>query len=185
SISAVYDDAASHNEVLESRVDLEVQDRIDAILHEKYKSISLGLGWIALQNDMVPTKDTIDLPSGLGYYLDDVDQLFENYPPIRMVFSAAGEELFKSANGDARKLAIIEKRWVGDQTLDELGEQFGITRERVRQLEKQMRDDFNQDRVIYDAVLEKIERFIGHATRLDILRDRFPDLTTQAEIGRA
>ena len=44
SISAVYDDAASHNEVLESRVDLEVQDRIDAILHEKYKSISLGLG---------------------------------------------------------------------------------------------------------------------------------------------
>ena len=44
-----------------------------------------------------------------------------------------------------------------------------------------MRDDFNQDRVIYDAVLEKIERFIGHATRLDILRDRFPDLTTQAE----
>lgn len=181
SISAVYDDAASHNEVLESRVDLEVQDRIDAILHEKYKSISLGLGWIALQNDMVPTKDTIDLPSGLGYYLDDVDQLFENYPPIRMVFSAAGEELFKSANGDARKLAIIEKRWVGDQTLDELGEQFGITRERVRQLEKQMRDDFNQDRVIYDAVLEKIERFIGHATRLDILRDRFPDLTSQAE----
>lgn len=160
------------------------QDKMEAyanqILHEKYKKISLGMGWIALQNDLVPTADTISLPPEVSKHFYEAAKLFQDYPPLRMVFAEATAELIRATEGDERKIAIINQRWVGNETLDDVGECFGITRERVRQLELDLRQNFNENRSFYDAVLAKIERFIGRATRLETLRDRFPNLTEQA-----
>jgi RNA polymerase sigma-32 factor len=48
-------------------------------------------------------------------------------------------ELF-SADANERELAILSERILAEEpkTLQELGDQFGLTRERVRQLEKQL-----------------------------------------------
>ena len=160
------------------------QDKMEAyanqILHEKYKKISLGMGWIALQNNLVPTADTISLPPEVSKHFYEDAKLFQDYPPLRMVFAKATAELIRATEGDERKIAVINQRWVGNETLDDVGECFGITRERVRQLELDLRQNFNENRSFYDAVLAKIERFIGHAARLETLRDRFPNLTEQA-----
>jgi RNA polymerase sigma-32 factor len=41
---------------------------------------------------------------------------------------------------DARRRALFDARWLGDEapTLEEMGERFGVTRERARQLEQGM-----------------------------------------------
>lgn len=150
------------------------------VLHEKYSKLSLGMGWIALQNDLIPTAQTIDLPPEVSKHFQEAAHLFQAYPPLRMVFAEATSELLSAAEGDERKLAIINRRWVGNETLDDVGALFGITRERVRQLELDLRQAFNQNRAFYDAVLAKIERYIGHAVRLETLRERFPELMDQA-----
>ena len=117
------------------------------------------MGWIDLKNDLIPTPGTISLPPEVSNKFSEVAHLFENYPPLLMVFEEAIQELIDAAKGDERKFAIIAKRWIGDATLDGLGNQFGITRERLRQLEVELREDFNRSRNFYDAVLAKIERF--------------------------
>src|SRR5699024_8742275 len=143
--------------------DASSQQELDAyvasVLDEKYRQLSLGLGWIDLKNDLIPTPSTISLPPEVSNKFSEVAHLFENYPPLLMVFEEAIQELIDAAKGDERKFAIIAKRWIGDATLDGLGNQFGITRERLRQLEVELREDFNRSRNFYDAVLAKIERF--------------------------
>ena len=139
------------------------------------------MGWIDLKNDLIPTPGTISLPPEVSNKFSEVAHLFENYPPLLMVFEEAIQELIDAAKGDERKFAIIAKRWIGDATLDDLGNQFGITRERVRQLEVELREDFNKPRDCYDAVLAKIERFIGRAIRLYVLEERFPFLMDRAQ----
>ena len=124
------------------------QEELDAfaasVLHEKYRQLSLGMGWIDLKNDLIPTPGTISLRPKVSGKFNEVAQLFENYPPLLMVFEEATQELVNAAKGDERKLAIIAKRWIGDATLGDLGNYFGITRERVRQLEVELREDFNR-----------------------------------------
>ena len=165
--------------------DASSQQELDAyaasVLDEKYRQLSLGMGWIDLKNDLIPTPGTISLPPEVSNKFSEVAHLFENYPPLLMVFEEAIQELIDAAKGDERKFAIIAKRWIGDATLDDLGNQFGITRERVRQLEVELREDFNKPRDCYDAVLAKIERFIGRAIRLYVLEERFPFLMDRAQ----
>lgn len=139
------------------------------------------MGWIDLKNDLIPTPGTISLPPEVSNKFSEVAHLFENYPPLLMVFEEAIQELIDAAKCDERKFAIIAKRWIGDATLDDLGNQFGITRERIRQLEVELREDFNKPRDCYDAVLAKIERFIGRAIRLYVLEERFPFLMDRAQ----
>ena len=115
-----------------------------SVLDEKYRQLSLGTGWIDLKNDLIPTPGTISLRPKVSGKFNVVAQLFENYPPLLMVFEEATQELVNAAKGDERKLAIIAKRWIGDATLGDLGNYFGITRERVRQLEVELREDFNR-----------------------------------------
>lgn len=161
------------------------QEKLDAyaakVLHEKSRMLSLGMGWIELKNDLIPTASTVSLPPEVNEHFPVVTEFFQNYPPLLMTFEEATRELVNAAQGDERKLAIISQRWIGDATLDDIGSQFKITRERVRQLEVELRHDFNQSRHFYDAVLAKIERYIGKSIRLYELQQRFPYLMERAK----
>lgn len=133
------------------------------VLHEKYRQLSVGMGWIALKNDLIPTAETISLPAEISSSFQEVIQLFQDYPPLLMVFEQAAQELVDAAQSDPRKIAIITRHWVGNDDLDSIGQKFGCTQEQMRELETQLRHEFNQNRHFYHAVLAKIERFIGKA----------------------
>src|SRR5699024_8220405 len=117
-----------------------------SVLDVQYMQLSLVTGCIVLHHDLMPTPGTITLRPVDSNKFSRVAHLFEYYPPLLMVFEEAIQELIDATKGDERKFAIIAKRWIGDATLDDLGNQFGITRERVRQLEVELREDFNKPR---------------------------------------
>src|SRR5699024_2533666 len=104
--------------------DASSQQELDAyaasVLDEKYRQLSLGMGWIDLKNDIFPTPGTIALPPALSNKSSEVAHLLENYPLLPTVFEEAIQELIDAAKCDERKFAIIAKRWIGDATLDDL-----------------------------------------------------------------
>lgn len=130
------------------------------------------MGWIALKNDLIPTAETISLPAEISSSFEEVTQLFQDFPPLLMVFEEAAQELVDAAQSDPRKIAIITRHWVGNDDLDSIGQKFGCTQEQMRELETQLRHDFNQNRHSYDAVLAKIERFVGKAIPFHALEER-------------
>ena len=44
------------------------------------------MGWIDLKNDLIPTPGTISLPPEVSNKFSEVAHLFENYPPLLMIF---------------------------------------------------------------------------------------------------
>ena len=61
------------------------------------------MGWIDLKNDLIPTLGTISLPPEVSNKFSEVAHLFENYPPLLMVFEEAIQELIDAAKGNERK----------------------------------------------------------------------------------
>ena len=59
---------------------------------------------------------------------------------VQSMLKAKLAEFKRGLEGKDKDLAIFEKRLVADEplTLQELGDQFGISRERVRQLEQRL-----------------------------------------------
>lgn len=177
--------ALSHENAETADASTNQREELDAhaakVVHAKYRQLSLGLGWIALKNDQIPTADTISLPSEISSSFDEVMHLFQDYPPLLMVFEEAAQELVNAAKDDERKIAIITRHWIGDDDLDSIGLEFGCTQTQMRELETQLRHDFNHNRQFYDAVLTKIERFIGKAIPFHELAERFPYLMSTAD----
>ena len=85
-------------------------------------------------------------------------------------------QLVDAAGDDERKLAIIERRWLGQQTLDELGSAFGITRERIRQLERNLVQDCEGNCDLFDEVVALIAERINPLVRVDDLIEELPAL---------
>lgn len=84
--------------------------------------------------------EKIDLPAPLAekrkmiapYFAESERAVFEQFvAELRTVFGI-----------DRRFSAILERRWIGGATLEELGSSFDVTRERARQLESQLRIAF-------------------------------------------
>ncbi|WP_179129717.1 exonuclease domain-containing protein [Corynebacterium pacaense] len=59
--------------------------------------------------------------------------------PLHDLVDQATAEIIALGSGDQRHALIVEKRLLGDATLEQLGELAGVTRERIRQLEKPVR----------------------------------------------
>lgn len=87
----------------------------------------------------------------------------------RSLWNQAFDELTRFAAGDPRLQLIVQERLLGDSTLEELGVELGVTRERVRQLEKPLRERAGSIGTTIDMILASLgQRFRPFAKVEDI-----------------
>src|SRR5699024_3275381 len=91
--SATYPTTPSSAESFDASQPQEVDAYVASVLDEKDRQLSLGMGWIDLKNALVPSPGTIPLPPVVSNKFSEVARLFENYPPLPMVFGEASQEL--------------------------------------------------------------------------------------------
>lgn len=92
------------------------------------------------------------------------------------LFAACVAELTSVASRDERTLAIATQRWIGGATLDQLGAQLGVTRERVRQLEKTAREAFSVGCRLSEATARYLADRFGPLTPAERARAELPEL---------
>ncbi|WP_291313816.1 exonuclease domain-containing protein [Corynebacterium sp. UBA2622] len=95
---------------------------------------------------------------------------------IGCLFAACTGELTQVTADDPRSRAIAVQRWIGEATLDELGGQFGVTRERIRQLEVQLRGAFLSHSELSDATARQVARRLGPLTTRAAAEEDVPEL---------
>lgn len=93
------------------------------------------------------------------------------------VISRASGEISDAVAEDPRYAAIVDKRLVGDASLEELGQQFGVTRERIRQVEAQLRKALLPIGPNCDLVKAAIGVRVGKAARIRDVEEALPALT--------
>lgn len=138
------------------------------------EEIDLLHGWLTLNGIGA-------LPEGLKGAVPSVVKQCESGDPLEPLFAYCVDELAAACGDDARKRAIVSSRYMGKATLDELGQAHGITRERVRQLEAQLKKDFDAPSTTSAAVASALaERMLPLTRRADVLAE-LPQLTHPAE----
>ncbi|WP_282938106.1 exonuclease domain-containing protein [Corynebacterium auriscanis] len=144
--------------------------------------VRLWLGWLQLSGmnaeaagSVVPTAD-----DSLAEYVPNLIDSCGEVDPVEDVFRVAVDPLRAATRGDNRKWLILMERWFGAATLDELGQKMGVTRERVRQLEKQMAEQFEAHRDLFDLVVARIHQRIAPIARVEHVRRDLPALAAVA-----
>ena len=100
---------------------------------------------------------------------------------VHSLFAACAGELAGVTAGDPRSRAIAVNRWIGEATLDELGGQFGVTRERIRQLEVQLRGAFLSHSELSAATARQVARRLGPLTTRAAAEEDLPELFARDE----
>lgn len=95
---------------------------------------------------------------------------------ISALIKACLHELVDVCIHDERSLAIASRRWLGEATLDELGAQFGVTRERIRQLEKQLRNVFDAKSQLSVGTAKLLAERLGPLVRVSAAQEDLPAL---------
>lgn len=103
--------------------------------------------------------------------------------PISELFAKCVEELDRACAIDERFRLIASRRFFGDATLEELGQVFGITRERVRQLESQLIGAFRRDSPLSPVVASAIADRIGRIVREDTFETELPQFAQDCGFG--
>lgn len=92
--------------------------------------------------------------------------------PADDVIRRARAEIAAQVGNDPRDLDIFRDRLLGQATLDEIGSRHGVTRERIRQLELQLKERLSTPEPATDLVLHALPRRFGPlCLRSDLLRD--------------
>lgn len=144
--------------------------------------VQLWLGWLKL-NGFGRDEDRGIVPSDkhpLAKFLPNLIESCGEVDPVEELFRVAVDPLRVIVRGDDRKWVILMDRWFGEATLDELGQAMGVTRERVRQLEKQMTEQFEAHRGLFDQVVARIHQRIAPITRVESTRRELPALAAVA-----
>ncbi|GAB3085071.1 exonuclease domain-containing protein [Corynebacterium aquatimens] len=136
------------------------------------EEIALLRGWYALTG-FEP------LPEAVKGAIPAVDKLAGEGDPLEALFARCVGELAAACGDDWRKKAIVTSRHLGDATLEELGQSFGVSRERVRQLESQIQQDL--DAGLSGVVASKLAKTIGPLDRLENVYEAMPALAATAE----
>ena len=118
-----------------------------------HTQIAVLSGWLTLSGAALPEGTT-------SSSLPDMPQPEASADALRALFAACVAELTHVCASDERYTVIAKRRLLGDTTLDEIGTNFGVSRERVRQLQSGMLDNFNPTSGLSQAVAQAL------ATRL-------------------
>ncbi|WP_342319143.1 exonuclease domain-containing protein [Corynebacterium mayonis] len=95
---------------------------------------------------------------------------------ISTLIKACLHELVDICIHDERSLAIASRRWLGEATLDELGAQFGVTRERIRQIEKQLRNVFDTKSQLSAETSALLAERLGPLVQVSAAQEELPAL---------
>lgn len=131
-------------------------------------------GWVALMSGWPSASDESwmqELPEVVRDAMDDAAD------PAERIFNRALAEIDEAIGvNDPRRAAIVEGRIAGGKTLEELGNDFGVTRERVRQLEKKVLDDLASAGPACQMIHVALSARYGPcAPEVDVLRE-WPEL---------
>jgi RNA polymerase primary sigma factor len=107
------------------------------------KELAEALGWkeekVKIIQNLPRIALSLDMPTGveedsyLGESIEDIDGLS---PPDGATKEVMGEQLREAVSSlTPREARVIELRFGQDRTLEEVGEIFGLTRERIRQIQ--------------------------------------------------
>lgn len=140
--------------------------------------LALYVGWLQLLH---PDAALTDLPDSVKAEIPELLNQVEKAAPLATLFQRATDEVTAAAEGDARKIEIVKKRWVGEATLEEIGTEFGVTRERVRQLENQWRKNFNSHNELFQAITAELCTHLAPVRSVEEVRREFPALLMPAK----
>lgn len=102
---------------------------------------------------------------------------------VRALFEECVAELERACGDDDRLRTIASKRLLGNGTLEELGKELNLTRERVRQLETKILETFNAANGFSDAVSKILAGKIGQLNTRDIVEEQIPTLFEDSVFG--
>lgn len=176
-VSAVVAAALDSEEIIEAPgLGEEFYEEPEANIYSE--DVALAVGWMHLTSGASPERALTSMPQKLR---DKTAELHEALTSsLNALFAEAVYELTTLTQNDPRLLSIIDNRWLKGATLDELGQEFGITRERIRQLESQLKKDFAAQAELFHAVVRKISGYVAPIVGVEYLRHQLPALTQQA-----
>lgn len=136
--------------------------------------IDILRGWLALNGIR-------ELPEGIKGAVPGAVKRCGNSDPLGPLFAHCAGELAAACAGDVRKQTIVSSRYMGNATLDEIGQTYGVTRERVRQLESQLKRDFHAPSTASAAVARALAHRILPFSRSANVMAQLPELAHIAE----
>lgn len=136
--------------------------------------IDILRGWLALNGIR-------ELPEGIKGAVPGAVKRCGNSDPLGPLFAHCAGELAAACAGDVRKQTIVSSRYMGNATLDEIGQTYGVTRERVRQLESQLKNDFHAPSTASAAVARALaHRMLPLSRNVDVMA-QLPEFAHNAE----
>lgn len=110
-------------------------------------------GWLALTGVALPEGTT-------SASLPDMPRPEDGADALRALFAGCVVELSRVCAFDERYTVIAKSRLLGDTTLDEIGASFGVSRERVRQLQSSLLAHFGPTSGLSQAVGKQLATLI-------------------------
>ena len=144
----------------------------------EWAEITLFAGWNKLVNVCA---DVHEIPEAVRATMPALVERLSSMDPVLEVFKRAAEDVRVATEADPRKLTIVSKRLIGGASLEEVGAEFGVTRERVRQLESQWKRRFQENNGLFTAVVEAIHQRVRPVTRVSAVREDLPALANEVE----
>lgn len=139
---------------------------------ETEKELDVLAGWLTLTET--------ELPDGVKGLVPGVDKRMAE-DVLAGLFARCVDELVATCSDDTRKLTIVSMRYMGGATLEELGTHFNVSRERIRQLEREIRRNFDVPNALStDVAQELAEKFLPLSTFAEVNED-IPALAMTAE----
>lgn len=119
----------------------------------------------------------------LSSALPQLGEALEQRDAIDALFTRCVEELERACSIDERFRILARRRFFEGATLEEIGQEFGITRERVRQLVLQLVAAYRRDSELTEAVASAIATRIGPMKFQSRLNQELPQLAADAGFG--
>lgn len=141
-----------------------------------HTQVVVASGWLELAGRALPEgKVSSSLP--------DFPQPEERPEAVQALFAACVAELTPVCDPDERLTVIAQRRLLGDAKLEELGAEFGVSRERVRQLQAALLAQFTATSGLSVAVAEELARRLTPLASVAEMRTSLPALFEHTKYG--